>query len=381
LSKPVVYIFTDWYAPGFKAGGPIQSVVNLAQLLSKENRVKIITRNTDYGSQTPYLNLESDVWILESENIEILYLSKENISIKTFNNICKLGKQNIVIINGLFSFWYSILPLFLANLYNRNKILVATRGMLHKSALSIKPTKKLMFLAFARGFGLYRKSILLATSEFEKQEIEKSLGKVKIKIAPNIPIKPIELKDIENKTFKPQGKLRLLFLGRIAPEKNPISVLKALQTINIPLAIHFIGSAIDKQYNEEFENLIKNLPENIDAKHTQEIPHAEITNLFSENDVMILPSLGENFGHAIFESLAHAVPVIIGNNTPWQNIKEQKAGIEIIPTNIEQIKEAIIYFNQIDKETYYTWQKGALNCAKNYISANNFDEIYSALIR
>ncbi len=380
MNKPTIYIFTDWYAPGYKAGGPIQSVVNLAKLLSKENIVKIITRNKDYGSITPYQNIESNTWI-NTNGIDVLYLSKENTTFKTIQTICKNSKQDTVIINGLFSFWYSVLPLFLANIYNRKKVLVAVRGMLHKSALSVKPSKKMMFLAFARGFGLYKKPILLATSLLEKQEIEKSLGKVKIEIAPNIPISPINLQEIEQKQFKPNGILRLLFLGRISPEKNPIAVLKALQTINIDINIHFVGSGIDKNYAQNFNNEIKLLPTNIKVKHTEELPHTEIKTLFFNSDIMVLPSLGENFGHAIFESFAHATPVIIGNNTPWQNIEQQKAGIEIEPLIIDSIKHAILMFNTQDKIEYQTWQKGALTCAKNYIQQNKFDELYLQIIK
>lgn len=378
MNKPTIYIFADWYAPGYKAGGPIQSVVNLAQLLSNENNVKVITRNTDYGSIMPYPNLENNTWINIS-GVEVLYLSKENTTFKSIKDLCKLSKHDIVIINGLFSFWYSVLPLFLANIYNRKKILVAVRGMLHKSALSVKPTKKMMFLAFARGFGLYKKSVLLASTLLEKKEIESSLGKVKIEIVPNIPIAPISFHEIESKEFKPNGILRLLFLGRISAEKNPLSVLKALQEINIPIHIHFVGDGIDKNYLQNFENTINQLPKNITLKHTKELPHHKIQFLFLETDIMILPSLGENFGHAIFESIANATPVIIGNNTPWKGIEDQKAGIEIEPQNTEELKAAILTFSSMNLNDYKLWQIGALNCANKYIESNQFDEIYKAL--
>jgi glycosyltransferase involved in cell wall biosynthesis len=39
-----------------------------------------------------------------------------------------------------------------------------------------------------------------------------------------------------------------------------------------------------------------------------------------------LPTFGENFGHSIYEALAHGLPVMISDKTPWQNLEEKVAG-------------------------------------------------------
>ena len=161
-----IFIFTDWYVPGYKAGGPIQSVYNLSTLLSRHFSVKIITRNTDYGSAIPFPDILPDQWTQLSANHEVMYLSAENISFNTIKKVCKTAKDDIILINGLFSFYFSVLPLFLSNYYNIQKTFVSVRGMLHQSALAVKPFKKQLFLAFARGFGLYNKVTLLSTSQY-----------------------------------------------------------------------------------------------------------------------------------------------------------------------------------------------------------------------
>jgi len=43
-----VLTYMDWFWPGFKAGGPIRSLLNLTENLSKDIRFYIITRVTDY---------------------------------------------------------------------------------------------------------------------------------------------------------------------------------------------------------------------------------------------------------------------------------------------------------------------------------------------
>ncbi len=376
---PNIYIFTDWYVPGYRAGGPIQSVFNLATLLSKHFNVKIITTNRDYGSLETYGDVLTDQWHTLAPQHEVLYLSLSNIKFKTIKELCKNGKNDIIFINGLFSFYFSVLPLFFANYYNVKKILVAPRGMLHRSALSIKPFRKQVFLSFARGFGLYKKAIMLSTSIFEDEEIRKTLGKVIIKLGPNIPITPLHA--IPDKIFKsPAGELRLLFLGRISPEKNPIVLLKALQEITFPTQVKFVGSGITESYTQQFESLFNSLPSHIHKEWIKELPHAETLALQGETDLMVLPSLGENFGHAIFESLAHATPVIIGNNTPWKGIEEKKAGIEVEPQNELLLKQAIERFYGINKVEYNTWQWGALQTAREYFESNNFESVYREVL-
>ncbi len=373
-------IFTDWYAPGYRAGGPIQSVYNLAKLLSKNFNVKVVTRNTDYSSAEIYAEIIPDLWTKHSPNHEVIYLSASNLKFKTIKNLCKTHQADIMLINGLFSFYFSILPLFFANYLGNTRTFVAVRGMLHQSALNVKPLKKQLFLAFARGFGLYRTTTLLSTSSFEKDEITKTLGRVKVVSAPNIPIIPNENFDFDIKKFKSEsGQLRLLFLGRISPEKNPVMVLKALKDINLNIKISFAGAGLDSAYQNIFDTAMRDLPNNIEVNCLNELPHQEILNLFKQIDVMILPSHGENFGHAIFESLANATPVIISNNTPWKNMMLEKAGLEVNSNSLDEISNAIQYFNNLSQLEYREWQIGSLNMALSYMDKNDFEKIYSTI--
>jgi glycosyltransferase involved in cell wall biosynthesis len=381
LNKPTtILIFTDWYVPGYRAGGPIQSVYNLAKLLSKNFDVKIVTRVTDYASKKPYAGISANIWTTIGTQHEVLYLDSENLNAKAIKNLCKEHKANVILINGLFSFYFSILPLFYANFYGAVKTFVAVRGMLHQSALKVKPLKKQLFLAFARGFGLYKSTTLLSTSAFENEEILRTLGKVKIVSAPNIPLLPDKKFNFLKKAFKSdEGNLRLLFLGRISPEKNPIMVLKALKNSKGKIHISFAGAGIDEAYQQVFDNELKSMPKNIEISCLNELPHTEILNLFDHTDVMILPSHGENFGHAIFESLAYATPVIISNNTPWKQMQDSMAGIEVHANSVEEISNAIAFFNTMELPTYRLWQEGAFNKALDYIDKNEFEELYKRI--
>ena len=45
--------------------------------------------------------------------------------------------------------------------------------------------------------------------------------------------------------------------------------------------------------------------------------------------MFFFPTLGENFGHVIHESLAAGTPVLISDQTPWVGLSEKGAGWEL----------------------------------------------------
>ncbi len=56
-------IITDWFAPGYKAGGPIQSCVNLCAALTSNYDFYVLTTDTDHGETKPYPGIEPDKWL------------------------------------------------------------------------------------------------------------------------------------------------------------------------------------------------------------------------------------------------------------------------------------------------------------------------------
>jgi len=53
--KKIVLIFVGAYTPGYKAGGPIQSIQNLVECLNNDFEFKIITSDRDIGDSKAYL--------------------------------------------------------------------------------------------------------------------------------------------------------------------------------------------------------------------------------------------------------------------------------------------------------------------------------------
>ena len=43
MQKKKILVFIDWYLPGYRAGGPIQSIANLVNHLDDELDISIVT--------------------------------------------------------------------------------------------------------------------------------------------------------------------------------------------------------------------------------------------------------------------------------------------------------------------------------------------------
>jgi len=362
--KTKILIFIDWYLPGYKAGGPIRSVDNFVEHFSDKFTFYILTTDTDYLETKPYKNIKSNKWIKRSENVNIFYFSKDFLKIKNIKNAIKFIDFNTIYINGIYSWYFSILPIIL---FKNKKIIVASRGMLSKHTFSSKQTKKKVFIYIVNLLKFYKNIIFQTTSKTEKTEIENIIKNKKAVI--EIPNLPPYIKNIKFNSIKKQkSELKFVSIARISKEKNTLFAIKCLADYkyfgNISFDIY--GSIYQKDYWEKCKKVIETLPTNIKVNYKKEISNNLVINLLSSYHFLFLPSKGENFGHSILESFIAARPVIISNNTPWKNLEEKKIGWDISLTNKNKFKETIQYCIDIQQEEYNQMSKNAFEFAKSY---------------
>src|SRR5690606_37969753 len=65
------------------------------------------------------------------------------------------------------------------------------------------------------------------------------------------------------------------------------------------------------------------------VKYIGPVPHQQVQQILTEHDFFLLPTLGENFGHAILEAMTAGCPVIISDQTPWRRLAEKKVGWDL----------------------------------------------------
>lgn len=367
-------ILVDWYLPGYKAGGPVQSCANMVSHLKDRYRFSIVCRDTDYGETGPYPGIPSDTWIETEKGVRIYYISKGNRTNFTLKKLLK-GDYTVLYLNSLFSYYFSILPLILNK--SINKVILAPRGMLGQGALSIKPLKKKLFLTGAKCTGFFSKITWHASTNMEASEIKAAFGQqAKVITALNLP--PVKSLTQANHEKKPNS-LCLFFLSRISPKKNLLAALNFLEQVNPCYSIKFniIGPAEDLNYWKRCQEKIADLKErrpSLTISYEGPIENKRLNEKLKEFHGLILPTLNENFGHVILDALAAGCPVILSDQTPWKNLQERKIGWDFPLSNEKDFVAAIETLAAMNQESF---NELSLNAFKEAVKFYNDQEIIS----
>lgn len=353
-NNPSILIFIDWFTPGFKAGGPIKSVANIVNALHNNFNFYIITSDRDIDDNQPYPNIELNKW-LQKEQYHIAYLS-EGERKKFITNTLIQQNFDTYYFNSLYSKPYTLEPFQLVKKLKSNpNVIIAPRGMLGKGALKIKPLKKKIFLALTKTTGFFKNVTWHATDTEEIEDIQLAFGKkATIYQSPNIAILTIKEKIIP----KNANELNLVFFSRISPKKNlfyALNILKNFTDKNINLAIY--GAIEDENYWSKCQNFTQE--HNIKAQYISSINPTNVQDILSNYHFLLFPTLHENYGHVIAESLTAGCGLIISNNTPWQHLNRIKVGWEINLDDKQTFIDAIEACYQMNQEEYNLYRNNS----------------------
>ena len=364
-----ILTFIDWFWPGYKAGGPVRSMLNLTEHLSEEFEFHIVTRDTDYMSNEPYDGVDSNRWNEIKPNIKVYYISQEQLSRKLIRSFVIDSDQfDLIYINGIYSFYFSILPLYYARKFRKDHV-VAPRGMLSGQTFSSKKNLKKLFFLFSRIMGLYKNARFHATIEKEANDITNILGTdpSKISIAPNLPRRTLPDKIPLRK--KEKGDLKLISIARIAPEKNIIFAIRMLSGIHDGrIKFSLFGETYNPEYWKECKALIKGLPESTIVEHKGSINSDDIPKVLLNHHFLFMPSKGENFGHSILESMMSGCPVIISDKTPWRDLELETAGWDIPLDKPEEFQKVLNRCLNMSQDEYDRYSEGALKIARAFVN-------------
>lgn len=357
-----VLVFIDWFYPAYKAGGPIKSVYNIVQALGKSIDFLIVTSNLDSDGQ-PIDVITNHETTFQACNV--IYLDKASLNDEVYRRIFSEYKPDIIYYNSLFSKSFTITPYKLLKKEQKVKHILAPRGMLGKEALAIKPLKKWIFLKVSKYFLFNNQLVWHASTPQEKKEIKDQYGKsTKCFVAQNLSSE-IKQRSMENHQKK-AGSLRLVFLSRISRKKNLRFALDLMQSISEEsgLTMDIYGPQEEEKYWSACEEVI-NRDKRINYKRV--LKPQEIGTKLQEYDFLILPSVHENYGHVIVESVLAGVPVIIGTNTPWRNLSNEGIGYDLDLKNQKEWQVKIRKLILLRKDSYESYVRSCFLFAKKNI--------------
>ncbi len=358
MQKKKILVMVDWFTPGYKAGGPIQSCLNFAFALKDEFEIFVLTTDTDHGETQPYENIPAGQWLSNIHpDFKVNYLRKSTLRPDAIRKEMEAVDADYVYLNHLFSPLFVVYPLWLGWRGRlKSKIVLCPRGALYDSALSIKPWKKTPFLKLFRLLGIDKQILFHATNEREKKAIHRFFPGSSVLIADNLP----NSNQPEFRSFPKQpGSLKAVFIARIFPIKNLLFLLKALARVTAGVELTVIGPVEDAGYWEECRKEIDRLPANIRVAYAGPKRNDELMPILQQHHLFVLPTTGENFGHSIFEAFLAGRPVLISDQTPWLDLASKKIGWALSLGDSDAFVEAVGQAADWDQAQFLEWARSA----------------------
>ena len=348
FKRPRLFIFVDYYKPGFAGGGPRVSIENIVLNFSAQYRIYIITQAYEYGRTKSYQGLLNRWKRLDRAAV---YYSPKTLNRLLYYIIIILRlRPTFIWLNSFFS-PVSTIPILLLrsflSLFSKvSRIAISPRGEFYSGALTSSFHKKRVWLYIFQHF-VYKRDLVWAVSNTQEYSsllhvfgchsqdfISKQSGNnlffsqedpdPSIYVVPNISrltsIPPginkgykVDLVRANNRTTK------LVFLSRICPKKNLLFAIRALEDVRSSVEFYVYGPIEDRSYWDECVQTASSLPSSIKFIYMGPLSPNDVVSTLTNYDLFVFPTLGENYGHVIVEALSASLPILISNNTPWSH--------------------------------------------------------------
>ena len=315
-----ILILTGRYLPGYKDGGPVRSILNLSEWLGDEYDIRIMCHDRDHGDTERYPDIKVNDWN-QVGKAKVWYTESFNA-----RDIAKLADDaDLVYSCGPYNDYAIAAMRLKKNGRIKAPLVVASMGSFSPDAFKIKGKKKELFVKIMKILGMFKKITWSVTSSREEEELKAIIGDdAKCIIASDLARKGLG----EHTHIKEDDSLKIIFLSRISRKKNLVVVPEILSKVDAKynIAIDVYGIAEDQDYLEECLKEFRKLPTNIKWEYKGEIDSEGVPAIFSEYDVFLFPTLGENYGHVIAESLGAGCLPVISDRTPWLDLFENSCG-------------------------------------------------------
>lgn len=365
--KKDILIIMGRYLPGYKDGGPVRSIKNLVDYLGDEYNFKILTCDRDHGDEEAYPNIRINDW----NNVgkaQVYYVPPKGFNFKTIRKLA--NESDLVYCCGCFND-YAINTLILKKFKQiKVPVVVAAMGLFSPEGFKLKYKKKQLFMNVFNILGMFKNIYWSATSDIEVKDIK---SKVRVKnnsifIAEDLPRVVKDTKIIKNKE---KGKLKVVWISRIAPYKNLKGAIQILKEIKGDIEFTIYGPKHVPEYWDECEEELKKLPSNIEWSWKGNVESEKVVETLMGHHVFLFPTLGENYGHVIQEALSAGCPVILSDQTPWNDLEKNGIGFTYALDEKDKFVYAINKYLDLNREQFNEISNNALH----YVLQNAEDKV------
>ncbi len=321
--KRRVLILTGRYVPGFRDGGPVRSILNLTEWLGDEYDIRIMCLDRDHGDTCAYPDIKTGVYTTVGK-AGVWYTEKFE-----KETICRLSEEaDVVYVCGPYSDYARIVLRLNKNGNIKAPVYVASMGSFSPEAFRIKGGKKRIFISLMKLTGMFRNITWSVTSAREEGELKAIIGSdAKCVIAEDLPRRQMAAHTLK----KEKDVLKLVFISRISRKKNLAAAADIIKHTDpgIRIKLDIYGPAEDKEYLHEcmfgFDEIKRSHP-NFKWEYKKEADSENVPDIFAGYDAFVFPTLGENYGHVIAESMSAGCIPVISDTTPWLDLDERDCG-------------------------------------------------------
>ena len=202
--------------------------------------------------------------------------------------------------------------------------LISPRGMLDPWSLSVKKWKKKLAMLLYQGRDLKRASAFHATAQDESDHIRQLGFRQPIIIVPN----GVEFPGVmPEKTWgDPLYNHTAIFLSRLHPGKGLLDLAEAWARVR-PIGWRMLVVGPDSYgHKKDVVARLNQLGVARDWQFVGGLDDDKKWAAYRSADLLIHPSVSENFGITIAEGLAAGLPVIATKGTPWSDLETRGCG-------------------------------------------------------
>lgn len=324
--KSIVLATSDYFLPGQNGGGAVHALNNLVAHLGKAWTFKIVTRDRDLGDGQPYPSIRKEAWQTVGA-AQVAYLGPLG-RIWKLIRLTRSTEYAIQYHNSFFSsaFTFPLITARRLNIIPRRPLVIAPRGEFSPGALKLKAFKKKLYIAFVKKFGLCRDAVWHVSTEREARDLRRQMGASgRIFVAGDC-LPRVVAQPVANRRVKIPGRLRMVSVSRICRMKNLAGGFSLLSGLKGQVDFDIYGPIEDLAYWRECQAAMGRLPQNISVHYRGEIPHEEVIDVMGRYHLFFSPTLGENFGFAIWEALVAGCALLISDRTPWHDLEARNIG-------------------------------------------------------
>ena len=336
----VLHVSPSFY-PSKAYGGTIRSGYGLCRGLAQLGcDVRVLTTDTDGLGRTLGVANDREVQV---DGLRVRYCHKRlrhSVSPALLRVLPSyIQWANVVHLTAVYSF-PTFPTLFFCRLFNK-PVVWSPRGALQRWEGSSRVVHKWVWESICQKLAPRNNLVLHVTSQAEAEQSLKRFPILRAVVIPNGVELPQNLKRSAS-----NGRLRLLYLGRLHPIKGIETLLEACGIVGrlSPDWHLFIAGTGLPSYVDFLKSKVRELGLSDQVEFVGEVFEEKKEALFAQSDVALVPSHIENFGIVVAESLAHAVPVIASKGTPWIGLETNRCGLwvdndpESLATAIRKIR-------------------------------------------